>query len=73
MGGYSFFEYPEPCPNCQSVVRGSWFAGDHYDDPSYSIYCSNAKCDASFKRDLWEQFGRNATEKIKITARSGGI
>ena len=56
MGGYTFGHYKEPCPNCGSVVRYSWFAGDHYDEPVSRIYCDNKKCGAWFIKDKWEAY-----------------
>lgn len=70
LGGYAFGVYEEPCPNCGGEVKYSYFAGDHYDTPTFDIYCdSDPKiCGATFKKDMWEKFSKN---KFKETARSG--
>ena len=70
MGGYSFGVYEKPCPNCGGEVKYSWFAGDHGEDPSFTIYCDSDKfrCGAKFNRAKWEEYSGN---KFKETARSG--
>ena len=70
LGGYAFGTYKKPCPNCGGVVKYAAFAGDHYDTPSFSIFCDSDKkvCGATFKRDMWEKYSGN---KKKETARGG--
>lgn len=73
MGGYSFGYYKEPCPNCGGQVKYFWFAGDHYDTPSSSIYCENTeRCGATFIRDQWEKYNEEKHgKKFLVTTARG--
>ena len=66
MGGYAFGVYKKPCPNCGGKVKFQFFAGDHYDDPSFNIQCE--KCEATFIREKWEEYSGNEYE---TTTRQG--